>query len=63
MLQSTPGFDHIPPQQTECTSYFLNLRPIQAKIKTVITLFEKCKPIYGLKIMKSEFKTGGESCY
>ncbi len=24
-----------------------------------ITLFEKCKPIYGLKIMKSEFKTGG----
>ncbi len=46
-----------PPQQTEYTSSFLHLRPIQAKIKTFITLFEKCKPIYSLKIMKSEFKT------
>ncbi len=42
-----------PPQQTEYTSSFLNLRPIQAKIKIFITLFEKYKPIYGLKIMKS----------
>ncbi len=42
-----------PPQQTEYTSSFLHLRPIQAKIKTLITLFEKYKPIYGLKIMKS----------
>ncbi len=33
--------------------------PIQAKIKTSITLFEKCKRIYGLKIMKSEFKNAG----
>ncbi len=46
-----------PPQQTECTSSFLHLRPIQAKIKTFITLFEKC--IYGLKVMKSEFKKAG----
>ncbi len=35
------------------------LRPIQAKIKTFITLFEKCKRIYGLKMMKSEFKKAG----
>ncbi len=56
---STPAFDHIPPQQTECTSSFLHLRPIQAKIKTFITLFEKCKRIYGLKMMKSEFKKAG----
>ncbi len=48
-----------PPQQTEYTSSFLHLRPIQVKIKTVITLFEKCKRIYGLKIMKSEFKKAG----
>ncbi len=48
-----------PPQQTECTSSFLHLRPIQAKIKTFITLFEKCKRIYGLKMMKSEFKKAG----
>ncbi len=48
-----------PPQQTECTSSFLHLRPIQAKIKTFITLFEKCKRIYGLKVMKSEFKKAG----
>ncbi len=48
-----------PPQQTEYTSSFLNLRPIQAKIKTFITLFEKCKTFYGLKIMNSEFKTDG----
>ncbi len=33
--------------------------PIQAKIKTSITLFEKCKRIYGLNIMKSEFKNAG----
>ncbi len=33
------------------------LRPIQTKIKTFITLFDKCKHIYGLKIMKNEFKT------
>ncbi len=59
MLQSTPGFDHSPPQQTECTSSFLHLRPIQAEIKTFITLFENCKRIYGLKIMKSEFKKTG----
>ncbi len=45
-----------PPQQTEYTSSFLHLRPIQAEIKTFITLFEKCKRIYGLKVMKSEFK-------
>ncbi len=50
-----------PPQQTEYTSSFLHLRPIQAKIKTFITLFEKCKRIYGLKIMKSECKKG-EPC-
>ncbi len=48
-----------PRQQTECTSSFLHLRPIQAKIKTSITLFEKCKRIYGLNIMKSEFKNAG----
>ncbi len=48
-----------PPQQTEYTSSFLHLRPIQANIKTVITLFEKCKRIYGLKVMKSEFKKAG----
>ncbi len=54
--RSTPGFDHI---HTEYTSSFLNLRPIQDKIKTFKTLFEKCKPIYDLKIKKSEFKTGG----
>ncbi len=48
-----------PPQQTEYTSSFLHLRPIQAKIKTSITLFEKCKRIYGLKVMKSEFKKAG----
>ncbi len=48
-----------PPQQTECTSSFLHLRPIQAEIKTFITLFEKCKRIYGLKMMKSEFKKAG----
>ncbi len=41
-----------PPQQTEYTSSFLRLRPIQAKIKTFITLFDKCKPIYGLKTMQ-----------
>ncbi len=45
-----------PPQHTECTSSFLHLRPIQAEIKTFITLFEKCKRIYSLKIMKSEFR-------
>ncbi len=28
-------------------------------MKTSITLFEKCKRIYGLKIMKSEFKKAG----
>ncbi len=50
-----------PPQQTECTSSFLHLTPIQAKIKTFITLFEKCKRIYGLKMMKSECKKG-EPC-
>ncbi len=33
--------------------------PIQAKIKTFIALFEKCKRIYGLKTMKSEFKKAG----
>ncbi len=49
----------ITPHQTECTSSFLHLRPIQAEIKTSITLFEKCKRIYGLKIMKSEFKKAG----
>ncbi len=38
---------------------FLHLRPIQAEIKTFITLFEKCKRIYGLKMMKSEFKKAG----
>ncbi len=48
-----------PPQQTEYTSSFLHLTPIQAEIKTVITLFEKCKRIYGLKVMKSEFKKAG----
>ncbi len=48
-----------PPQQTECTSSFLHLRPIQAEIKTCIALFEKCKRIYGLKVMKSEFKKAG----
>ncbi len=48
-----------PPQQTEYTSSFLHLTPIQAKIKTFITLFEKCKRIYSLKIMKSEFKKAG----
>ncbi len=48
-----------PPQQTECTSSFLHLTPIQAKTKTVITLFEKCTRIYGLKVMKSEFKKAG----
>ncbi len=48
-----------PPQQTEYTSFFLHLTPIQAKIKTFITLFEKCKHIYGLKTMKSEFKKAG----
>ncbi len=47
------------PQKTEYTSSFLHLRPIQAEIKTFITLFEKCKRIYGLKIMKSEFKKAG----
>ncbi len=47
------------PHQTECTSSFLHLRPIQAEIKTFMTLFEKCKRIYGLKIMKSEFKKAG----
>ncbi len=47
------------PQQTEHTSSFLHLRPIQAKIKTCIALFEKCKCIYGLKVMKSEFKKAG----
>ncbi len=41
--------------ETECTSSFLHLRLIQAEIKTFITLFEKCKRIYGLKVMKSEF--------
>ncbi len=46
-----------PPQQAEYTLSFLNLRLIQTKIKTFITLFDKCKHIYGLKIMKSEFKT------
>ncbi len=46
-------------QQTECTSSFLQLRPIQAEIKTFIALFEKCKRIYGLKVMKSEFKKAG----
>ncbi len=46
-----------PPQQAEYTLSFLNLRLIQTKIKTFITLFAKCKHIYGLKIMKSEFKT------
>ncbi len=59
MLYATPGFEHIPPQQTECTSSFLHLRLIQAKIKTCIALFEKCKRIYVLKIMKSEFKKAG----
>ncbi len=48
-----------PPQQTEYTSSFLHLTPIQAKIKTFITLFEKCKRIYSLKMMKSEFKKAG----
>ncbi len=48
-----------PPQQTEYTSSFLHLRPIQAKIKTFITLFEKRKRTYGLKFMKSEFKAAG----
>ncbi len=47
----------LPLQQPEYTSSFLNLRPIQTKMKTFITLFDKCKHIYGLKIMKSEFKT------
>ncbi len=47
------------PQQTECTSSFLHLRPIQAQIKTSIPLFEKCKCIYGLKMMQSEFKKAG----
>ncbi len=47
------------PQQTECTSSFLHLRPIQAEIKTFITLFEKYTRIYGLKMMKSEFKKAG----
>jgi len=32
---------HIPPQQGEYASSFLNLRPIQTKIKTFITLFAK----------------------
>ncbi len=41
-----------PPQQTEYTSSFLHLTPIQAKIKTFITLFEKCKHIYSLKWWK-----------
>ncbi len=48
-----------PPQQTEYTSSFLHLRPIQAEIKTFITLFEKYTRIYGLKMMKSEFKKAG----
>jgi len=48
-----------PPQQTEYTSSFLHLRPIQAKIKTCIALFEKRKRIYGLKMMKSEYKKAG----
>ncbi len=34
---------------------FPYLRPIQVKIEAFITLFEKFKPIYGIKIMKSEF--------
>ncbi len=50
-FQSTPVFDHHPPQQAEYTSSF------QIKMKTFITLFEKCNPIYSLKIMKSEYKT------
>ncbi len=41
------------------TYSFLNIRPIQAKIKTFITLFEKCKRIYGLKVIKGEFKKAG----
>ncbi len=41
-----------PPQQTECTSSFLHLRPIQAKIKTSITLFEKCSVFTVLKWWK-----------
>ncbi|XP_058624333.1 uncharacterized protein LOC131535845 [Onychostoma macrolepis] len=54
----TAGFDHIQisrsrfTQQAECTSSALNLRPIQTTIKTFITLFQKFKPIYSLKIMK-----------
>ncbi len=36
-----------------------HLRPIQAKINTFITLFEKCMRIYALKIMKSKFKKAG----
>ncbi len=52
-------FNPLNPQQTEYTSSFLHLTPIQAKIKTSITLFEKCKRIYGLKMMKSEFKKAG----
>ncbi len=47
------------PHQTECTSSFLHLRPIQAEIKTCIALFEKCKRIYGLKMKKSAFKQAG----
>ncbi len=41
----------------ETVAFSFNLRPIHTKIKTFITLFEKCKHIYGLKIIKSEFKT------
>ncbi len=50
------------PQQTECTSSFLHLTPIQAKIKTFITVFEKRKRIYGLKVMKSEFNKATGIC-